>query len=239
MKAFLFSDLHVNYRQLDNIKNYVKNEDISVIIFAGDFLNMGEPIGFARQFIQMIDGAEKPFLWVPGNNDFGRGYHLLNSRHKSLEGKVVEADDQRFTGVGGSPASWSGQYAGESLIDKRKIGGTIFVSHVPPPGMHNLIPKDCGPSPITFCHSRLDPESHHDVRVGIMKQVQDDRPMGRRFADAPIAHICGHIHQRFGCTHIGITKVIKLAPAELGFYAIMDLKDLSVQFKRFTENKVL
>jgi len=203
-KAFLFSDLHSSMKQLSNIEVYLTNNKYDLIISAGDFVNMGEPVWFADKFINVIANLGMPFLWVPGNNDFGRSYYKLNAKHKSLEGNVVKLLSRTFTGVGGSPASWAGQYAGESMIDKKKIGGSIFVSHVPPPGILTLQQKDL-PTP----------------------------PPKRRFSDSPLAHICGHLHYRWGTAYLGQTKVIQLASLETGHYAIMNLETLAVEFRRF------
>jgi Icc-related predicted phosphoesterase len=191
-------------KQLSNIEVYLTNNKYDLIISAGDFVNMGEPVWFADKFINVIANLGMPFLWVPGNNDFGRSYYKLNAKHKSLEGNVVKLLGRTFTGVGGSPASWAGQYAGESMIDKKKIGGSIFVSHVPPPGILTLQQKDL-PSP----------------------------PPKRRFSDSPLVHICGHLHYRWGTAYLGQTKVVQLASLETGHYAIMNLETLAVEFRRF------
>ena len=237
MKALIFSDLHANNKQLQNLYDFViKNKEIDILIFAGDVVNMGEPVWFMEKFIKVIEELKLPFLWVPGNNDFGRAYYKLNSKHKSLEGRVVEipfesspparggvrgggsmtedgiqkkfCDEghltRRFTGVGGSPASWAGQYEGESMIDKKAIGNSIFISHAPPPGILVLQQKDVSL-----------PTSH------------------KRFSDSPLVHICGHLHYRWGTAYLGQTKVIQLASLETGHYAILDLETLVVDFKRF------
>lgn len=152
MKLFLFSDLHCNHKQLSNLSDFlVGNKKIAALIFAGDAVNMGEPVSFMEQFIKAIDNIGKPLLWVPGNNDFGRAYHKLNAKYKSLEGRVAKLPSTchpehirqsqcklregspGFTGVGGSPASWAGQYQGESMINQKEIADSIFVSHYPPP----------------------------------------------------------------------------------------------------------
>ncbi|MEI8143758.1 MAG: metallophosphoesterase [Candidatus Berkelbacteria bacterium] len=242
MKAFLFADLHGSYKQLRNIESYLKNNPIDLILFAGDLTNMGEPVEFAKLWLDVLADVKIPFFWVPGNNDFGRGYYRLAAKYPSLEGRTMEfplfchsraggnlnvldraRDDKKvlkFTGVGGSPASWAGQYQGETTDQKIEIGGTIFISHVPPPGLLNLLPYDkILPS---GCHSGLDPESRHSVSA-------------RKFSDAPLIHICGHIHSRQGIGFLGQTKVIKLGDALHGNYGIMDLETLFVEFGRFSD----
>ncbi len=210
MKVFLFSDLHVNYKQLNNLLKFlVGNKEIDFVICAGDIVNMGEPVGFMETFIEVIGKIDKRFFWVPGNNDFGRAYYKLSSKYPSLEGRVAELTTTgsrpptKLTGVGGSPASWAGQYAGEKLIDKKLIGGSIFISHVPPPGVHNYRHEDC------------------------------NSPTAKKLADSPLIHICGHVHHQWGCAYLGSTKIIKLAAFEYGQYAILDLENLSVEFKHF------
>lgn len=224
--ALLFSDLHCSNKYLAALPDLIaQNKKIKVLIFAGDAVNMGEPVWFMDKFVETIQKIDLPLLWVPGNNDFGRAYHKLNAKYKSLEGKVVSIEGRDFTGVGGSPASWSGQYAGENMIDRKKIGGTIFISHVPPPGILTLQQKDL-PSPT---------ESNDGIpNTGLPagRQVRDDRPSGRRFSDSPIVHICGHLHYRWGTAYLGQTKVIQLASLETGHYAIMDLETLEVDFRR-------
>ena len=206
MKAFVFSDLHTNYKQLANMEDYIHDHpEIGAIIFAGDLLNMGEPIGFAQQFLGVLDRLGITLLWVPGNNDFGMGYFRLKAKFPSLEGKIVEFEGQKFTGVGGSPASWAGQYSGETMIDRKKIAGTIFVSHEPPPGAHNY------------------------------QKWDNYSPTSKKLSDVPKVHICGHIHHTWGVAYLGTTKIVKLAPLDRGFYAIMDLENLSVEFGQFRE----
>jgi len=208
-QALLFSDLHESWKHLDNLNSLLKEQQFKLVIFAGDFLNMGETLGFARKFVEVFLRNEAQLVWVPGNNDFGHGYHLLNSKFRSLEGKVVTISGRKFCGVGGSPASWAGQYSGQNMIDQVLVGGSIFVSHVPPPGNLSYQKNDCA------------------------------SPTGRKFSDSPLVHICGHIHTNWGCAFLGQTKVVKLAPLLFGHYAIMNLENLSVEFRRFRENSYL
>lgn len=144
-------------------------------------------------------------LWFfPGNNDFGRSYYKIQAVVKSLEGRVAEYFGRNFTGVGGSPASWSGQYAGETMVDRKAIKDSIFISHYPPPGILTLQQKD----------------------VPLPSSV-------KKFSDSPLVHICGHLHYRYGTAFLGQTKVIQLASLETGHYAILDLDTLAIDFRRF------
>lgn len=200
--ALLFSDLHASSKKLDQLKQIIVKENPDLLLFTGDIVNMGEPVWFAEKFIELIEEIKIPFLWVPGNNDFGRSYHKVQAKYKSLEGRVVELFGRTFTGVGGSPASWSGQYEGEKSVDKKAIAGSIFLSHVPPPGIITLSKFD-------------DPK----------------QTAAKRFSDAPLVHICAHVHWQWGVGYLGQTKVIKLASFETGHYAMMNLENLKVEFK--------
>jgi Icc-related predicted phosphoesterase len=221
MKIFLFSDLHASASALRSVISQIKKEKPEVIVFAGDFVNMGEPLEFAEQFAVFVCEINRPFLWVPGNNDFGRAYDELIQKCPSLEGREVEILGQRFTGVGGSPASWASSYAGKKAVSAEKIGGSIFVSHYPPPRVFNYCLPEVGErglSPIAFENSECG---------------SGGAPTGKRLVHAPLVHVCGHIHHQQGVAYLGSTKIIKLAAAETGHYAIMDLDNLEVDFRRF------
>lgn len=187
---------------------------------------MGEPVSYVDEFLWLIEQLETTLIWVPGNNDFGRAFHRMNARLKSIEGRILEFADRKFTGVGGSPASWAGQYQGERSVDRKAIAGTIFISHVPPPGIAHYekfdFPVGDGlplvPDAVARSLSRTDFEhaqkSHHKIKL----------------ADSPLIHVCGHLHHTWGVGHLGSTKVIKLAAAYLGYLAVLDLDDLTVKF---------
>ena len=233
-KAILFSDLHASTKELNNLYEFIIHErDIKVIVSAGDLINMGEPVWFIDALIKMLDKLQLPFVWVPGNNDFGRGYHKLNAKYKSVEGTIREERGLSFTGVGGSPASWAGQYAGESMIDQKMISNSVFISHYPPPGVLNLQKNDL-PTPLLF----KNPKSETlNLKRTQNKEIENcelkiENLSAKHFKDAPLVHICGHLHYRWGTTYLGQTKVIQLASLETGHYAMMDLKDLSIEFGR-------
>lgn len=203
MLVLLFSDLHDSSRGLWALTDFLsKNKDIGGLVFAGDVTNMGEPLSFAEKFVIEISKFNLPLLWVPGNNDFGRSYKILQNFTPSLEGRIVELGGRRFTGIGGSPASWSSEYQGENSLPKEEIKGTIFVSHYLPPG----------------------------IKYG---DQSTNQPINQsNFSDAPLAHICGHIHNTQGIGYIGQTKVIKLASSALGNVAIMNLDNLEIKFMK-------
>ncbi len=235
MKSLLVSDIHNSYKALDSIFKLIRNKKISAIIFAGDLVDMGEPVGFVDEFLWLIESCNVKLLWVPGNNDFGRAYYKLNAKIKSLEGVVSQFGDRCFTGVGGSPASWAGQYQGERSVDKKAIAGSIFISHVPPPGISHYEKFD-QPSVCLKEDNVGDVDSVDTTRSEATinnKTIKRSNNTKLSLSDAPLVHICGHIHHTWGIGYLGSTKVIKLAGAYMGYYAIMDLSNLHVKFERF------
>lgn len=205
MNAFLFSDLHASSPMLDKMRDFlINNRQIGLIVFAGDAVNMGGPAEFAEEFIAVLKNINLPFFWVPGNNDFGPSYDILCTFTPSLEGRVTEAFGQKYTGVGGSPASWSSEsYGGKNSVANDKIGNSIFVSHYPPSGVFNYV------------------RSEADLSAD---------PGVERLSSSPLVHICGHYHRQFGLAKLGRTKVVKLGALDLGYYAIMELETLNVEF---------
>jgi len=213
---------------LSAISGLKRDSGFDLVVFAGDAVDMGEPVGFIEELIWTIDESNAPFFWVPGNNDFGRAYHKLVARYKSLEGRLVDFAGCNFTGVGGSPASWAGQYQGERSVDKKAIAGSIFISHVPPPGISHYEKFDRNPvSPLEDTVGNTISQKTNNLT---MKQINNS-PI--KLSDAPLVHICGHVHHTWGIGYLGSTKVIKLAGAYLGHCAIMDLDTLEVKFERF------
>jgi Icc-related predicted phosphoesterase len=245
MKALLLSDIHSSYRLLSAVSELKRSSGFDLVVFAGDAVDMGEPVGFIEELIWTIDELNAPFFWVPGNNDFGRAYHKLVARHKSLEGRVIEFAGRSLTGVGGSPASWAGQYQGERSVDKKAIAGTVFVSHVPPPGIAHyekfdrVNPKSQTLNTKQTQNSKLKTQNYNvsnfeNLNLGIISDLDiRNSNLQRKIIDFPLVHICGHIHHTWGVGYLGDTKVIKLAGAYLGYYAIMDLENLHVDFERF------
>jgi Icc-related predicted phosphoesterase len=256
MNAFIFSDLHSKVKILDQIEALLPSFDL--VIFAGDLVSMGEPVSLVERFKEIIKKTKKPLFWVPGNNDFGQSYEVLNRAYPSLEGRVMEVAGRRLTGVGGSPASWAGRYGGEKAVEKNLIAGTIFVSHYPPPRIFNyatLGEENNGLSPSLLKTrnpksqisnskqvqnlNNSNPKSLENLNLENLEIFSDleirnsDLPAAKRLVDSPLVHICGHIHHQQGVAYLGKTKIIKVGSAESGHYAIMNLDSLLVKFDQF------
>jgi Icc-related predicted phosphoesterase len=231
MKAFLFSDLHATEKTLKKVFDFVISPEnkIDLILFTGDFVNMGEPLSYQEKFIQLHTLHPIPLFWVPGNNDFGRSYDLMMKYIPSVESRVEKYKNIKITGVGGSPASWSGEYQGETGIKAEDLADSIFISHQPPP-ISNLTKFDMGNKKSEI----RNPKQYQNSNDKNSKQVSEfgirNSDLRRKISDFPIVHICGHIHNQWGIGYIGGTKVVKLAASYLGFAATMDMETLFVEF---------
>jgi Icc-related predicted phosphoesterase len=231
MIAFLFSDLHASEKTLKKVFGFVadpKNK-IDLMLFAGDFVNMGEPLDYQEKFIQLHTLHPLPFFWVPGNNDFGRSYNLMMKYLPSVEGRVENYKGLKITGVGGSPASWSGEYQGETGIASPDLADSIFLSHQPPP-ISNLTKFDMGNNKSEIRNPKQYQKSNNKNSKQISKFEIRNSDLQRRIKDSPLIHICGHVHREWGIGYIGNTKVVKLAASYLGFAATMDTESLEVKF---------
>lgn len=234
MNALLISDLHESDHALTGIDEILKdNRCIGLVVFAGDLTNFGENEEYAINFLNILDKFSLPLVWVPGNNDFGDSYKVLQHHTKSVEGRIVEFENRKFTGVGGSPESWAGQYRGEKAISAKEIAGTILLSHVPPPGIVNLYKIDNADSKFQTLNPKKIQNPNNRIK---QRQVSDldirNSDLHRKIVDFPVIHICGHIHHTWGISYIGTTKVVKLGVGNLGYYAIMNLQTLHVNFER-------
>ena len=221
MNVLLISDLHDSSRGLAAIINFLsKEKNIDGVVFAGDMVNMGQPVEFAKKFIFEISNFNIPLLWVPGNNDFGQSYKVLQDHTKSLEGRIVKLGGREFTGIGGSPTSWESEYSGEQTLKKEDITGKILVSHYPPAGVTYYAKNQRSEIPAL-------PAGRRNPNLTANRQ-----PPTANLKDFPLVHICGHIHNTWGIGYIGQTKVIKLASSAFGYLAIMDLDSLEVEYVR-------
>lgn len=254
--VLLFSDMHCSVSAYQLLQDLL-HQKFSGIIFAGDFVNQGEPLSYIKKTAELIIDSQIPFYWVPGNNDFGKSYDYLQMKIPSIEGRVAKIGKYKITGVGGSPESWSSQYAGEKSISSNDVAGSIFVSHVPLPVLVNLekhdkeiseskIEKRNKQEIIKEINSKFDSHSEASAEESSERReraatprsfacTQDDKPRNR-FKDSPLVHISGHIHNSWGVGYLGQTKVVKLASFFFGHYAIMDLDTLKVEFKKANFN---
>ncbi|MEM8536112.1 MAG: metallophosphoesterase family protein, partial [Chloroflexota bacterium] len=119
MNLLLFSDLHVNHRQAEQL--VARSAEVDVVVGAGDFASVRQ--GLAST-IAILKSIEKPVVLVPGNNesldelvDACRGWPAAHVLH----GNGTEILGQQFYGIGGgipvTPfGAWSYDFTEEQAV---------------------------------------------------------------------------------------------------------------------------
>lgn len=200
MKALCFSDLHAKIAFLPALENILATKNFDLILFPGDLLNAGREMEYAEKFIEIIQRSGLPVFWVPGNNDVGEAYSLLQAGLTSVENKKVKFGEEKIVGMGGVPDLWGHGIFPPEVSDK-DIENSIFLSHIPVKNFVNYR---------KFDHTEVD------------KSVE--------LKNRPKIQICGHQHRYWGVAYIGKTKILKLPAGLLMMAAILDTKTLKVEF---------
>lgn len=213
MKALCFSDLHAKAAFLPALENILAVKNFDLILFPGDLLNAGREMEYAQNFLEIIEKAGVPIFWVPGNNDVGEAYTLLEAGLTSVENKKIKFGEEKIIGMGGTPDLW-GNDIFPPEVSETEIKDSIFLSHIPPKNFQNLRKFD-----------------HVEIDDSIL------------LPNAPKIQICGHQHRYFGVAYIGKTKVLKLPAGLLMMAVILDTKSLKVEFINLSDynktNKVI
>lgn len=200
MKALCFADLHAKVAFLPALENILASKNFDLILFPGDLLNAGREMEYAKRFIEIIEKSGVPIFWVPGNNDVGEAYSLLQTGLTSVEGRLRDIMGEKIVGMGGVPDLWGHGIFPPKVSDK-DIENSIFLSHIPAKNFQNLR---------KFDHSEID----DSIKLG----------------SAPKIQISGHQHHYWGVAYIGKTKILKLPAGLLMMAAMLDTKSLKVEF---------
>ncbi len=213
MKALCFSDLHAKIDFLTALENILASKNFDLILFPGDLLNAGREMEYAERFLAIIEKAGVPIFWVPGNNDVGEAYKLLQAGLTSVENKKVKFGSEKIVGMGGVPDLWGhGIFLPE--IPQKDVENSIFLSHIPPKTFQNYR---------KFDHSEID---------GSVE-----------LKSAPKIQISGHQHRYWGVAYIGKTKILKLPAGLLMMAATLDTQSSKVEFINLSDynklNKII
>ncbi|MEI8061396.1 MAG: metallophosphoesterase [Candidatus Berkelbacteria bacterium] len=200
MKALCISDVHAKIGFLEVFRNFLIAEKPDLILFTGDIVNGGHETDYLEKFDKIIKELEVPLFWVPGNNDIGPVYELMRKRKYSVEGKMLEYEDEKIIGMNGVPDLWGHGISYPKVKDKDLLN-SIFLSHIPPKNFKNFQRHD---------HNSFD------------KTVE--------LKNAPKIQICGHQHSYWGVGYIGKTKILKLPAGLSLMAAVLDTKSLKVEF---------
>ena len=100
MKILAVSDIHG--KKNENLINYLNDEDISLVLLAGDITNFG-PLEFVGEFISEILECDVEVFAIYGNCDIAGVCDAIESAGgKCIHNKIVEYEDIAIIGYGGS-----------------------------------------------------------------------------------------------------------------------------------------
>ncbi len=213
MNVLLVSDLHGEKRAYDLIKPLVEKFDLILIL--GDITDFGKPEDVKR-YIRNLKEVNDNILAIPGNCDPLGSVDVLEELGVNLHEKIVEINDIKFVGLGGSnitpfytPFEMDEseiEIRLDSLLDKKEE--FILVTHAPP--------KD----------TKVD-KTWSGLHVGSIAI--------RRFIErlAPMYNFCGHIHESRGMDEINNTTVINPGSMMVSQYAIINLNSKKFSFEEF------
>lgn len=215
MNILAFSDIHNEQTALDFIIEKINHGKPDLLLISGDVTTFG-PEGFAVKFFNSI--PIKSFS-VPGNCDPSEIHSLFNKGNSTnIHGKAVEYSGFRFVGWGGSNISGLNtpfeteeaeiQTQLDPVIGSLENGDRnakgalpmILVSHCPPFGITDLIPRI----------------NKHIGCTSIADIVEKYRP---------VLTVSGHVHEAQG-VHIDEKRklyVVNVGPAKENCGAVITL----------------
>jgi len=213
MKALCISDIHGKEGFLAALKNLLQQEKFDLVLMLGDIVNNGKEVNYFEKFLNIIEDADLPMFWVPGNNDIGDVYEHMSRSKYSIENKKVEFGGENFVGMGGVPDLW-GHNIYMPEVKPQEMRDSIFLSHIPPKKFVNF--------------KRFD---HQEIQKGV------------NLENVPKIQISGHQHSYWGVGYIGKTKILKLPAGLNMMAAALDTQSLKVEFIDLTDynksNKVI
>lgn len=212
------SDIHERVTKLLKVKEAIGRRGIipSLVIVAGD-LTYFKSVDTALKIATKIRSLFKTTVFfVPGNCD---PPDLLNVKEVgggvlNLHRRVVSVGNYVFAGIGGSGVTpfhtmieYTEQefreFIEEVAVKKQQLRGElIMVTHQPVYGFFDYI---------------------DDINVGSRVFVESIEYL------EPLLWITGHIHEHSGWTRIDDTVIVHPGPLMRGYYAIITLKDNSVE----------
>ena len=215
MKILAVSDIHGKKNK--KLIKYLKNEDISLVLLAGDITDFG-PLEFVDEFISELFDCDVDVFAVPGNCDpAGICNAIKDSGALCLHNQLVSYENTIIIGYGGSnptPFNTPGEtdddtiYARvyELLAEYDYIGNTevprvtILLTHAPP--------YDTKADTIE--------NGTHVGSQGIKKPIHEFQPD---------INICGHVHEARSIDTVGKTIVANPGMLEHNHAVLVDIDE--------------
>lgn len=213
MKIVAIGDVHTDIENLIQFLDKVKTFTPTVIVFSGDFIDIGiELKGFTRVdvaslILEEMGALNAPILAVPGNHD-KEVLPILEEYDVSIHGIGKVIDGVGFYGFGGAKTPFgtpiepeegeieSGLRKAYEDVKKAKI--KVQVTHSPP------------------YNTKLDiiTSGTHVGSQAVRNTIEELKPN---------AAICGHIHEARGVDFIGNTKIVNVGRFPEGYCGLIDI----------------
>ncbi|MEM5777282.1 MAG: metallophosphoesterase [Candidatus Aenigmatarchaeota archaeon] len=215
MKILVLGDNHNDLENMFNFLDKLKDYEFDVIVYAGDFTDIGLPKGFtqedvAKLLIEELKILKKPIVAIPGNNDGLGIIKLLEKEKVSIHGVGKIINGVGFYGFGGAKTPFNTPYepSDEELkkglekgfIQIMNADKKIQVTHNPP------------------INTKLD-----ITLTGMHVGSQIIRNFIEKYS--PNVSISAHIHEARGIDYINKTLLLNPGRFAEGYFGVITLKD--------------
>ncbi len=226
MKILAISDVHG--KKSENLINYLKKEDISLVLIAGDITDFSitdfEPLSFVKPFIdELVEVADVDVFAIPGNCDPAGICNAIKESGPDekpafcLHNQLIAYENVVIMGYGGSnptPFNTPGEidddkiylHVYELLAEYDYIGNddvprvTILLTHAPP--------YDTKADTIE--------SGDHVGSQGVKKPIHEFQPD---------INICGHVHEACSIDKVGKTTIANPGMLADNHAILIDVKE--------------
>lgn len=198
MKFLAISDIHGE--ENENLYRYVKENDIDLVLVAGDITDFG-PLEFVGQFMDNLFDCDCDVVAIPGNCDpSGICNSITESGALCLHNNIIAYGDAVIFGYGGSnptPFDTPGE------IQDNKIYGDVYellaeydyLANDKVPKVRILLTH----APPFNTDADLTDGGDHVGSQGIQKSIHEFKPE---------ISICGHIHEAKSISKLGDNTIV-------------------------------